>query len=168
MTATLPTTTTTTTADAAVRYVEPTRADARFNRLVGALVRRGVGLAGARELRVVGRRSGQVRATVVNVLTLDGERYLVAPRGRTEWVRNLRVAGEGSLHLGRREERFVGVEVDDVERKVAVIRAYLERWAWEVGRFLEVVDASSSDAELAAVADGFPVFRIRPTAPAAN
>jgi len=142
------------------RYVAPGRFDAWFNRVVAALARRGVGVAGARELGVVGRRSGQVRTTVVNVLALDGERYLVAPRGHTEWVRNLRAAGKGTLRVGRRVERFAAAEVVDVEVKTLVIRSYLERWAWEVGRFFEGIDASSSDDELAAVADSFPVFRL--------
>src|ERR671934_688673 len=79
-----------------------------FNRLVAAFTRLGISVWGSRVLEVRGRKSGQPRHTPVNLLTLDGTRYLVAPRGHTQWVRNLRVAREGELLLGRRRERFVG------------------------------------------------------------
>ena len=105
-------------------------------------------------------RSGELRTTVVNLLTVDGVRYLVAARGETQWVRNLRAAGTGSLRLGKRSESFVPEELTD-EAKPAVIRAYLAAWAWEVGRFFDGLSATSSDEEIAAVAPGFPVFRVR-------
>ena len=114
---------------------------------------------GSRELRVQGRKSGQWRSNPVNLLTIDGQRYLVAPRGVTEWVRNMRVAGTGELRVGRRVEAFRGEEVaDDV--KAPIIREYLRRWKWEVGAFFPGLSAKSSDAEIAAVAEGFPVFKV--------
>ena len=144
----------------ATRYVRPDRFTERvMNPFVRWCVRRGVGLAGARELRIVGRRSGQVRTNVVNLLELDGTRYLVAPRGTTEWVRNLRAAGEGELRLGRRVDAFRATELADAD-KLPVLREYLRRWGWEVGQFFEGVDKASSDAELAAIAPGFPVFAV--------
>ena len=130
-----------------------------FNRSIRWLTRRGLSVAGSRELRVVGRRSGAVRTTVVNLLDVDGTTYLVAPRGVTEWVRNLRAAGEGELRVGRRVERFTPSEVDDAV-KVPVLRAYLDRWGWEVGRFFDDLSKDSDDAAVAAVAPDFPVFRI--------
>jgi hypothetical protein len=95
----------------------------------------------------------------VNLLSLDGERYLVAPRGETQWVRNLRVAGGGELRLGRRTEAFQAVEVGDAD-KVAVLRAYLARWKAEVGVFFDGVDANSSDEEIRRIAPNHPVFRL--------
>jgi hypothetical protein len=92
-------------------------------------------------------------------MTVGGERYLVAPRGHTQWVRNMRAAGGGELRRGRRAEAFTAVELPDAD-KPPVLREYLRRWAWEVGRFFEGIDATSSDEELLAVAPGFPVFRI--------
>lgn len=130
-----------------------------FNRAVRWLTRRGMSVAGSRELRVVGRRSGQVRSTVVNLLELDGRRYLVAPRGTTEWVRNLRVAGRGELRAGRRIEAFTATELDDAA-KGPVLRAYVERWRWEVGQFFEGLPKEPTDADLAAIAPGFPVFEL--------
>ncbi|GAA4415204.1 nitroreductase family deazaflavin-dependent oxidoreductase [Actinokineospora soli] len=131
-----------------------------FNPLVTFLVRRGVNVAGSRELVVRGRKSGEPRKTPVNLLFLDGERYLVAPRGHTEWVRNLRVAGEGELRLGKKVERFTAEELSD-EVKVPVLRAYLKKWAWEVGMFFDGVDGKSSDADLRRVAPDHPAFKIK-------
>jgi deazaflavin-dependent oxidoreductase (nitroreductase family) len=141
------------------RYVVPTRIDHLTNRLVGWLARRGIGAAGARVLAVRGRTSGDWRTTVVNPLTLGDERYLVAPRGRTQWVRNLEAAGGGELRLGKRAEAFRATPVPDDE-KGPVLRAYLDAWGWEVGRFFDGLGKDSDDAAVAAVAPDFPVFRI--------
>src|SRR5919204_1936572 len=107
-----------------------------FNRLVAALTRAGISVWGSRVLEVRGCKTGEPRRTPVNLLTLDGARYLVAPRGHTQWVRNLRVAGEGQLLLGRRREPFVASEVADWEKE-PILRACLERWKWEVGQSSE-------------------------------
>ncbi|MER6008300.1 nitroreductase/quinone reductase family protein [Nonomuraea sp. NPDC003707] len=141
------------------RYIEPTHMDHLFNRMVAGLTRLGISLWGSRILYVRGRSSGEWRTTPVNMLTLNGSRYLVAPRGITQWVRNLRVAGNGELHVGRRIETFTATELSDDE-KPAILRAYLKRWGWEVGRFFEGVNASASEEQVQAIAPGFPVFRI--------
>ena len=140
------------------RYVEPgwfTRNV--FNRAVAALTRAGLSVWGSRVLRVRGRRTGIWRSTPVNLLTVDGRRYLVAPRGETEWVRNLRVSGGGELRVGRRVEPFTAAEVTDAD-KVDILRAYLRRWKVEVGVFFGGVGARSTDEELAAIAPNHPVF----------
>lgn len=142
------------------RYVQPgwfTRNI--FNRTVRGLTRLGVSVAGSRELQVRGRKSGEWRSTPVNLLTVDGERYLVAPRGTTQWVRNLRAAGDGQLRVGRRCEAFRASELDDAAKPV-VLREYLRRWAWEVGAFFEGVDKNATEADLARIAPDFPVFRV--------
>jgi deazaflavin-dependent oxidoreductase (nitroreductase family) len=142
------------------RYVQPGWFTTHlFNRFVRFLTRRGLSVYGSRELRVRGRKSGEWRTTPVNLLELDGQRYLVAPRGVTQWVRNLRAAGTGELRVGRRVEPFSGEELADVD-KTRVIREYLRRWAWEVGTFFENLDADSSDERIAAAAPDFPVFRV--------
>ena len=102
-----------------------------------------------------------MRKTVVNLLEVDGQRYLVAPRGTTQWVRNLRVVGTGELRVGRRVEAFHGEELAD-EAKVAILRAYVKRWGWEVGKFFEGVGKDPSESDLAAIAPGFPVFAVEP------
>lgn len=131
-----------------------------FNRLVALLMRLGVSLLGSRVLEVPGRTSGQPRRTPVNLLSLDGERYLVAPRGETQWVRNLRASGQGRLLLGRRGEDFTAVELTD-EQKPPVLRAYLKRWKFEVGVFFDGVGPDSSQEELLQAAPKHPVFRLR-------
>lgn len=130
-----------------------------FNRAVAGLTRLGISLAGSRTLEVAGRKTGEPRRTPVNPLTLDGRRYLVAPRGHTQWVRNLRASGTGRLLVGRRAEAFRAVELADTD-KPAVLRAYLTRWKWEVGTFFAGVGPDSSDADLAHIAPDHPVFRI--------
>jgi deazaflavin-dependent oxidoreductase (nitroreductase family) len=143
------------------RYVAPDWFTRRvFNPLVAFSTRRGLSLKGTRILDVRGRRSGETRSTVVNLLTVDGTRYLVAPRGETDWVRNLRAAGgAAALRVGRRREEIAASEVGDAE-KGPILRAYLQAWAWEVGKFFEGLSADSSDAELADAATKFPVFRL--------
>jgi deazaflavin-dependent oxidoreductase (nitroreductase family) len=131
-----------------------------FNRAVAALTRTGVSVAGSRVLEVRGRKTGEPRRTPVNLLTLEDRRYLVAPRGHTQWVRNLRAQGEGRLLVGRRAERFIAVELADDDDKVPILRAYLERWKWEVGAFFGGVGPDSADAELRRIAPDHPIFRI--------
>lgn len=143
------------------RYVRPTGMDAVFNGAVGWLTKIGLPLAGSRVLSVQGRTSGEWRSTPVNPLRVAGERYLVSPRGRTQWVRNIRVSSEGRLASGRRTEQFRVEEVADAE-KPPILRAYLTAWAWEVGRFFEGVDKTSPDERLLEIAPDFPVFRILP------
>jgi deazaflavin-dependent oxidoreductase (nitroreductase family) len=135
-----------------------------FNRIVAALTRLGLSVLGSRVLEVRGRTSGEWRRTPVNLLSYDGERYLVAPRGETQWVRNLRSSHEGRLRLGRRIEPFSAEEIDD-ERKVPILRAYLKRWKAEVGVFFEGVGPDSSDEELRAIAPRHPVFRLTTVTP---
>src|SRR5215217_9630572 len=104
------------------RYLEPSWV---ISRVVNPLL---LWLGVVPTLRVRGRKTGLWRNVPVNVLELDGERYLVAPRGETDWVRNLRAAGGGQLQYGRRRtEPFTIVEGAD-EEKPRVIAAYLARW----------------------------------------
>jgi deazaflavin-dependent oxidoreductase (nitroreductase family) len=130
-----------------------------FNPIVAGLTRLGVSLVGSRVLEVRGRKSGEWRRTPVNPLTHAGERYIVAPRGETQWVRNLRASGEGRLRKGRRTEEFSAIELGDDEKAV-VLRAYLEKWAWEVGAFFQGVGADAPEEELRRIAPLHPVFRI--------
>jgi deazaflavin-dependent oxidoreductase (nitroreductase family) len=144
----------------AVRYIQPKKATNTFNRVVARLTRMGISVWGSRELRVRGRKTGEWRTTPVNLLTHEGQTYLVAPRGTTQWVRNLRAAdGHGELRLGRHTDGFTAVELADAD-KVDVLRAYLKRWKMEVGVFFDGVDAKASDEELLAIAPGYPVFAI--------
>jgi len=130
-----------------------------FNPFVAAMTRAGISVWGSRILRVRGRKSGEWRTSPVNLLTYNGTKYLVAPRGLTQWVRNLREAGEGELMVGNRVEPFRAREIPD-EEKVPILRAYLERWKFEVGVFFGGVSADSPEGDLRRIAPDHPVFEI--------
>lgn len=130
-----------------------------FNRTVAMLTRAGVSVYGSRLLEVKGRKSGEWRTTPVNLLRLGGVQYLVAPRGHTQWVKNLRASGEGRLRVGARRQPFTAVELDD-DSKPPVLRAYLKKWKLEVGAFFGGVGPDSGDAELRRIAPDHPVFRV--------
>jgi deazaflavin-dependent oxidoreductase (nitroreductase family) len=130
-----------------------------FNKAIAGLMALGVSVMGSRVLEVKGRKSGEWRSTPVNLLTIDGDHYLVAPRGNTQWVRNMRAAGGGRLRLGRKTEDFKATEVP-LDPRVPILRAYLKKWKWEVGAFFDGVGPDSSDPQLLAIAPDHPVFKI--------
>ncbi|MEU0191108.1 nitroreductase family deazaflavin-dependent oxidoreductase [Streptomyces afghaniensis] len=133
-----------------------------FNRLVTWLTRRGISVWGSRVLAVRGRKSGQWRTTPVNLLTVDGRQYLVAPRGHVQWTHNMRAAGGGELHLGKHVDTFTASEVAD-DDKTPILRAYLKRWKAEVGVFFNGVGPESPDDQLRRIAPDHPVFEITVT-----
>ena len=130
-----------------------------FNPLIAFFTRLGLSLRGSRILAVRGRKSGAWRTTPVNLLALDGARYLVAPRGDTQWSRNLRAAGGGELRLGRKHEEFRVEELSDAA-KPAVLRAYLKLWKFETGKWFDGVTHESPDADVARIAPDHPAFRV--------
>lgn len=131
-----------------------------FNGAVAGATRLGVSVWGSRVLEVRGRKTGEPRRVPVNLLELSGERFLVAPRGETEWVRNVRAAGGSlALILGRKREEVVATEVTG-DDKTWIIREYLKRWKAEVGVFFDGVGPDSTDDEIAAITDRHPVFRL--------
>jgi hypothetical protein len=142
------------------RYIQPDRGTHLFNGAVAALTRAGISVYGSRVLAVRGRSSGEWRTTPVNPLTLDGQ---VAPRGETQWVRNMRAAGGGELRVGHRTEPFTATELADAD-KPAVLRAYLKRWKFEIGMFFQGVGPDAPEARLLEIAPGYPVFRVTPSA----
>jgi deazaflavin-dependent oxidoreductase (nitroreductase family) len=130
-----------------------------INPTIAWFTRRGLSVWGSRVLAVRGRKSGEWRTTPVNVLTLDGEQYLVAPRGHVQWTHNMRAAGGGELRLGKRVEEFTATEVAD-DDKPPLLCAYLKRWKAEVGVFFRGVGPDSPESELRRIAPDHPVFRI--------
>jgi deazaflavin-dependent oxidoreductase (nitroreductase family) len=147
---------------ASQRYVQPGWFTQHvFNPFVALLTRLGISVYGSRVLAVRGRSSGEWRTIPVNLLVHDHARYLVAPRGVTQWVRNIRASGAGELRVGRRSEPIRVAEVSDDE-KPAVLRAYLHRWKFEVGAFFQGVGPDAPEQELRRIAPDYPVFRILP------
>lgn len=146
------------------RYVMPATPMAQrmgrlFNSMVAAVTKMGISVKGSRVLSVRGRKTGEWRSTPVNPLSYEGKRYLVSPRGHTQWVRNMRAAGGGELRVGRRVERFTAIELPD-DAKPPLLREYLRRWKFEVGMFFEGVGPDASDEKLRQIAPGYPVFQI--------
>ena len=141
-------------------YTAPAKGTNFMNTTIARLAKYGISLYGSRLLCVRGRKTGEWRSVAVNPLTIGGDRYLVSPRGNTQWVRNLRAAnGEGELRLGRKTEPFTATELPD-DAKPEILRVYLKRWKFEVGMFFEGIDGDSPEAELRSIAPKHPVFRI--------
>ncbi|MCX4398428.1 nitroreductase family deazaflavin-dependent oxidoreductase [Streptomyces sp. NBC_00053] len=141
-------------------YLRGSALNVRMNGIVGRLARHGLSMFGSAEMSVRGRKSGQMQRVPVNPHTHEGAQYLVSARGHSQWVRNMRAAGGGELRVGRKVREFIAVEIPDDEQKSLVIRAYLERWGWQVNDYFQGVTAESSDAELLAACPDHPVFRI--------
>jgi deazaflavin-dependent oxidoreductase (nitroreductase family) len=129
-----------------------------FNPLVAGLNRLGLGVQGSQTLAVRGRKSGEMRTNPVNPFELDGQTYILAPRGTTQWVRNLRVAREGELRKGGKARHFQATEVPDSE-KLPLMRLYMDKWSWEVKGFLGI-DAKAPDEEVERVLPDHPAFRL--------
>ena len=146
------------------RYVQPNWFTRNvFNRIVAWLTTIGLSVYGSRVLAVKGRKTGAWHTIPVNLLELRGQRYLVAPRGVTQWVRNVRAGSAAELRLGGRSERVKLLEIpDDDPLKLDLLREYLRKWAFEVGVFFEGVDARAPEAELRRIAPNHPVFRVEP------
>ena len=136
----------------------PTAIEAIFNRVFGWLV--GVGLAPAPfyVLAVRGRKSGRIYSTPVDVLLRGDRRYLVAPRGHTQWVRNAKASGTVTLRRGRVADRYILREVEGRE-KAEVLKAYLDTFRRQVQRFFPV-PAGSPAEQFVVLADRYPVFEL--------
>lgn len=122
--------------------------------------------SGAHLLEVRGRTSGKDQTVPVNPVTVGGDRFLVAPRGETQWAWNFRVAGEGVLRVGKNSEWIVGREVEDADKPL-ILRAYLDRWYGQVGSQFGVSKDASLE-QLGGISGNHPVFRIRPNADASE
>ncbi|MBI4527078.1 MAG: nitroreductase family deazaflavin-dependent oxidoreductase [Deltaproteobacteria bacterium] len=127
-----------------------------FNKVFGALVGLGIGLRHNYLVEVPGRRTGRLYSTPIDLLELEGRRFLVAPRGRTQWVRNAETAGEVVLKKGTKRQRF-RIRVVPNEEKPDILKAYLDCFRVTVQRYFPV-QAGSEPRAFAAVAERYPVF----------
>lgn len=143
----------------AAEYNKPTFPATLFNPLIGLLTRVGLKPQGAWLLTVKGRKTGKPMSIPVNPLTLDGTRYLVAPRGNTHWARNLRASGEGELRSGRTRETIRTTELPDSEKREPLL-AYLERWSGVTKEHFGIAWPNPSEDEITRVAARSPIFRI--------
>lgn len=141
-------------------FQAPSATERIFNRAFGLLVGLGLGWRHNYLLQVRGRKTGHTYSTPVNVLELGGTRWLVAARGRTQWVRNAEAAGEVILEKGWRRERFRLRPVPDAE-KPEILAAYLSRFRLTVQRYFPV-PARAAPGAFAEVAARYPVFELLP------
>jgi deazaflavin-dependent oxidoreductase (nitroreductase family) len=142
---------------------QPAYRKSLWRRALNAVVRplAKVGLAGPRThlLTVRGRSSGTPWSTPVSIVRIGEERWLVAPYGDRNWVRNARAAGWVELRRGRRRERL-GVEELAPSEAVPILREYYR--AGRVTRPFFAVTLDSSPEEWLADAPGHPVFLLVP------
>ncbi len=142
------------------RFNQPTTADRAINKLFGLLVGVGLGLPHNYLLQVRGRKSGRIYSTPVDVLDRDGKRYLVAPRGYTQWVRNANASGTVSLKKGRRSEEF-GIRLLSDDEKPEILKSYLDRYKLTVQRYFPVPAGSPTEA-FRPLTGEYPVFELIP------
>jgi deazaflavin-dependent oxidoreductase (nitroreductase family) len=142
------------------RFNQPTTVDRAINKLFGLLVGVGLGLPHNYLLQVRGRKSGRIYSTPVDVLDRDGKRYLVAPRGHTQWVRNASASGTVSLKKGRRSEEF-GIRLLSDDEKPEILKSYLDRYKLTVQRYFPVPAGSPTEA-FRPLTGEYPVFELIP------
>jgi deazaflavin-dependent oxidoreductase (nitroreductase family) len=138
----------------------PSSTELIFNRVYGFLVGLGLGFSYNYLLQVRGRKSGKLYSTPIDLLEIDGKRFLVAPRGRTQWVRNAEAAGEITLKKGRERRRFRLRPLDEAE-KLRILQAYLDRFRREVQTYFPVPAGSPAEA-FEPIAENYPAFELIP------
>lgn len=141
-------------------FREPSAAEKIFNRAFGFLISLGIGFSYNYLVQVRGRKSGKLYSTPVDLLDWNGGQYLVAPRGRTQWVRNAEAAGEVALKKGRFHKKFRLRALSEAERP-EILKAYLDRFRREVQRYFPL-PAGSPVGAFAEVAANYPAFELLP------
>jgi deazaflavin-dependent oxidoreductase (nitroreductase family) len=139
-------------------FREPTAVEKIFNRTFGLLVGLGLGFSHNYLLEVRGRKSGKLYSPPINLLKLNGKRYLVAPRGRTQWVRNAEAAGEVTLKKGSSRQRFRLRPIPDAD-KPEILKGYLDSFKSEVQRYFSI-PAGSPPGAFAGIAASYPAFEL--------
>jgi deazaflavin-dependent oxidoreductase (nitroreductase family) len=139
-------------------YHKPSGMTKLFNSVYGVFA--GMGLAPTRSIVIEtrGRRSGQTRSVPVNIVEFEGQRYLVSPRGESEWVRNVRAAdGQAVLRHGKRTP--VRLEELPAGERATIIQKYLRENAMSTKQHFGV-DPKAEISEFERIAPLHPVFRI--------
>ena len=139
-------------------FRQPSATERVFNRIFGFLVGLGLGFSYNYLLQVRGRKSGKIYSTPIDLLERGGKRFLVAPRGRTQWVRNAEAAGEVTLKKGSKRERFRLRVLSDAE-KPEILKAYLDQFKREVQRYFPVPAGSPLDA-FRQLVESYPAFEL--------
>jgi hypothetical protein len=141
-------------------YLKPGTIERILGRMLVFLVRIGLVRGHFYVLEVRGRKSGRTISLPVDPLDLDGQRYLVCARGNSNWVRNVRTAGEVVLVRAMRRRRYAARELPSGMRP-PILKAYLDRFAGEVQRFFPVPKGSAVES-FNDLAPRYPVFALQP------
>ena len=141
-----------------IEFMRPSSLDRIVNRVFGFLVKIGFGLTHNFLLEVRGRKSGRIYATPVNVLTHENKRYLVAPRGDTQWVRNVVVSQKATLVRGAKKENVRMRAIAD-DAKPEILKAYVDRYRLTVQRYFPI-PAGSPLKDFEPLVGRYPVFEI--------
>lgn len=139
----------------------PSAGERVFNRIFGFVVGLGLGFSHNYLLQVRGRKSGKIYSTPIDLLELGGKRFLVAPRGRTQWVRNAEAAGEVTLKKGSKRQQLRLRALSDQE-KPEILKAYLDQFKREVQRYFPV-PAGSPVETFRELVQSYPAFELTPT-----
>jgi deazaflavin-dependent oxidoreductase (nitroreductase family) len=138
----------------------PSATERVFNRVFGFLVGLGLGFSYNYLLQVRGRKSGKIYSTPIDLLELGGKRYLVAPRGHTQWVRNAEAAGEVTLKKGSKRLKF-GLRALSDQEKPEILKAYLDQFRKEVQSYFPVAAGSPVEA-FRELVQSYPAFELTP------
>ncbi len=139
-------------------FLKPTPTDQFFNKLVGHLANWGIGPKYMVVLETAGRKSGKIYRTPVNLMEVDSVLYLVAPRGETQWVRNVRHANTVTLTRGNKRSQYKITELPPGE-KASLLKAYLDRYTAAVQQYFPV-KAGSPVGDFVALEAQYPVMRL--------
>jgi len=138
----------------------PTTVEGIFNRVFGFIVGLGLGFSYNYLLQVRGRKSGKIYSTPIDLLELNGKKFLVAPRGVTQWVRNAEAAGEVTLKKGANRKRYGLRPLADAE-KLEILKAYLDRFRKEVQVYFPIPAGSPAEA-FRELGPSYPAFELIP------
>jgi deazaflavin-dependent oxidoreductase (nitroreductase family) len=141
-------------------FRKPNPVEALFNRAFGFLVGMGIGPRYMHLLQVRGRKTGRIYSSPVNLVEFNGKLFLVAPRGRTQWVRNAEATGEISLKKGRVQNKY-RLRAVPKDNKPEILKLYLEKHKSAVQRYFPV-PAGSAVESFRGIAENYPVFELVP------
>jgi deazaflavin-dependent oxidoreductase (nitroreductase family) len=133
------------------------------NAITRFLLKAGVPLGFNGLITVRGRTSGLPRTTPVAIIAASGKRWVWAPWGEVQWVRNLRAAGRATITVRRRTEEVSATELDPAQR-VGYFREILAPLARSIPfgvQFIRIADGVDLNDPVA-VAEGRPVFELHP------
>jgi deazaflavin-dependent oxidoreductase (nitroreductase family) len=142
----------------AQHFQPPSAAERLLNRAFGFFVGLGFAPSYCYLLQVRGRKTGKIYSTPINFLEMNGKKYLVAPRGHTQWVRNAEAAGEITLKRASATKRFRLRPLSDAE-KLEVLKAYLDRFRSAVQKYFSI-PAGSPVEQFASIAANHPAFEL--------